>query len=120
MPNSSTPDAVEAAAADVHDAALVLERAYDARYLMELCIAWFEVPSFPAAAVITGLAPLGKHLTLLSLLNWRIEPQLAYRTSAGAAAGGGGPPASMYGTGGLLNQLRSLARFSLPDVPTQN
>ena len=69
-------DAVEAAADDVHAAALVLDCAYDARHLTELRITWSEVPSCPTAAVVAGLAPLSKHLTLLSLLNWRIDPQL--------------------------------------------
>ena len=70
------PEAVEAAAADVHAAALVLDRAFDARHLTDLYITWSEVPSCPTAAVVAGLAPLSKHLTLLSLLNWRIDPQL--------------------------------------------
>ena len=70
------PDAVAAAADDVHAAALVLDRAYDARGLKELALKWSEVPPYPAAAVIAGISPLGKHLTTLNLLNWCVDPKL--------------------------------------------
>ena len=70
------PDAVAAAADDVHAAALILDRSYDARGLKELALKWSEVPSCTAAAVIAGLAALGKHLTTLSLLNWHVDPKL--------------------------------------------
>ena len=71
-----SPDAVAAAAADVHAAALVLDHAFEAMYMTELSLKWFEVPSCPATAVIAGISPLRKHLTTLRLLNWRIDPQL--------------------------------------------
>ena len=74
--SGDSPDAVAAATADVHTAALVLDHAFEATYMKELALKWSEVPSCPAAAVIAGISPLRKHLTALSLLNWHVDPQL--------------------------------------------